>query len=302
MSEQTTKKTVGGIIPAIITPFHENGTIDFPSLEKQTRYLIDNGAHGLFVNGTTGEGAYLTTTDKIEIYKAVKEIAEGKVILCAACLQPSTDMVLSEMKAHAKYGPDYYVAVTPYYYNSSQEATINHFKTIAKAAEAPLIVYHIPSRTHNDISVESVLELLDVANIAGIKDSSANFVNFSRCFLAGQKEGFAWIQGDDLLDAPSLLMGANGIVTGLSNIWIDPYKELYLAALKKDVPAAYEAQKHINYLFNVIKVTNGKVGPSIKAAIEILGRGKRTMKQASLTLSDEEVQKVEGVLKDMGLV
>ena len=184
-------KKLKGVIPALILPLHENGRIHFEFLEKQVRYLISEGVNGLFVNGTTGEGAWLTLKEKEEAMKCVKEVSMGKVFICVACLQPSTGMVMEEMKIYEKYQPDYLVAVTPYYYAVSQEVIIEHFKTIAHASSIPLIIYNIPQCTHNKISLDTILELAMEENIAGVKDSSGDFISFSRGIYACPVEGFS---------------------------------------------------------------------------------------------------------------
>ena len=96
------KKKLEGIIPALILPLEENGEINFNFLKKQVNYLSSAGVNGVFVNGTTGEGAWLTTEEKEQVFKFVKEISKGKVFLCAACLQPSTEMVINEIRAFEK--------------------------------------------------------------------------------------------------------------------------------------------------------------------------------------------------------
>ncbi|MGB2783771.1 MAG: dihydrodipicolinate synthase family protein, partial [Atribacterota bacterium] len=160
------KKKLEGIIPALILPLEENGEININFLKKQVNYLSSAGANGVFINGTTGEGGWLTIEEKAKIFKLAKEISEGKIFLCAACLQPSTEMVINEIKIIEKYRPDYIVAVTPYYYSVSQEAIMEHFKKIAHYSSVPLILYNIPQCTHNKIELNTVLELTKEKNIA----------------------------------------------------------------------------------------------------------------------------------------
>ena len=218
MIDITSKKRLEGVIPALILPVNKEGKINFKLLEKQTTYLISEGINGIFINGTTGEGAWLTMEEKVQVFKSVKEINKGKVFLCAACLQPTTELVISEIKIYEKYEPDYIVAVTPYYYNVSQDAIIEHFRKIAHCSSVPLILYNIPQCTHNKIELSTILKLAKEENIAGIKDSSGDFISFTRGMYAPAPESFSWIQGEDYLDGPALNYGANGIVTGLGNV------------------------------------------------------------------------------------
>ena len=297
----TGKKKLEGVIPALILPVNEEGKIDFKLLEKQATYLISAGVSGLFINGTTGEGAWLTTDEKVEAFKVAKEMSEGKVFLCAACIQPSTEIVINEIKAFEKLEPDYIVAVTPYYYSVSQNVIIEHFKKIAQYSSIPLIIYNIPQCTHNKIELSTVLKLAQEENIAGVKDSSGDFISFTRGACTSVPESFSWIQGEDYLDGPAFNYGANGIVTGLGNVWIEPYIKMFQAAKARNNSRVNEIQKEINNLYELIQVTGGKVIPAIKAAVTLLGRSTKWMRMFSLTLGDEDIEKVKRVIIKLGL-
>jgi len=302
MIDITNKKRLEGVISALILPVNKEGKINFKLLEKQTTYLISEGINGIFINGTTGEGAWLTMEEKVQVFKSVKEINKGKVFLCAACLQPTTELVISEIKIYEKYEPDYIVAVTPYYYSVSQDIIIEHFKKIANFSSVPLILYNIPQCTHNQIELGTIIKLSSDKNIAGIKDSSGNFISFTRGMYVPVPESFSWIQGEDYLDGPSFNIGADGIVTGLGNVFIEPYIQMYKEAKKGNYQKVNERQKKINKLYEIIQVTGGKVIPAIKAGVALLGRSTKWMKLSSLSLDDEEIRKVEKILINLSLL
>ena len=302
MSEKKNMAVLQGVIPAIITPFDESGKVAFEHLENQVAYFCDAGVHGLFVSGTTGEGGYLTTEEKVRIFQKIKDTADGAVTLCAACIQPSTDMVLEELRAIERLEPDYIVAVTPYYYDASQDDIFKHYQTIAQASSVPVLVYNIPSRTHNLIQLDTIRRLAEERNIGGVKDSTGDFVPFSRGLLGDFPDSFPWIQGADLLDGPSLLLGAKGMVTGLGNIWVDPYLTMFQASMEGKVDVVLECQRKVNRLFQVIGVTGGKVNAAIKAAVSLLGRCSKWMRTSTTTLTEEEVGRVREVLQDLRLL
>ncbi len=302
MTKLENKKKLTGVIPAIIVPLNEDGQINTQLLRKQADYLASAGVQGFFINGTTGEGSWLLTEEKINVYHIVQGIKADNQFLCAACIQPSTELVLREIEVFAPLEPDYIVAVTPYYYGVSQDDILYHFKEIAQYSPAPVIVYHIPQNTHNNMTLSTVMALTEIDNIAGIKDSSGNFVNFSRACLSDVPEHFSLIQGEDYLDAPSLNIGADGIVTGLGNIYIESYIEMYQAAQVNDVKKAYDMQRKINALYEIIQVTGIKVIPSIKAAASLLGRSDKWMKMSSQTLNAQEIEQVKEVLKSLSLI
>lgn len=294
-------KKLRGVIPAIIVPLDENGEIDAELLRTQASYLASSEVQGFFVNGTTGEGAWLSTEEKVEVYQIVRESKKQDQFLCAACIQPTTGMVLKEIEVFAPLKPDFIVAVTPYYYGVSQDDILWHFKEIAHHSPVPVIVYHIPQNTHNPIEISTVLQLMHFDNIAGIKDSSGNFVNFSRACFSKVPGQFSWIQGEDYLDAASLKMGADGMVTGLGNVWIEPYVEIYEAAKTGEYQKVNKMQAKINALYEIIHVSGMKVIPSIKAACSLLGRSTLTMKMSSQTLNVEEVYSIKKIFKNLSL-
>jgi 4-hydroxy-tetrahydrodipicolinate synthase len=296
------ERRLAGVIPALITPFTAQGKIDFPSLEKQVAYLATAGVDGFFINGTTGEGAYLSIAEKREVFKLVQAVSHGEQFLCLACLQPSTGMVLEEMAAFEDLRPDFVVAVTPYYYAATQEVIVKHYTTIAGQAPAPVILYTIPSCTHNPLLLETVIELAWIENIVGMKDSSGDFSQFSRGVYTDLGRDFAWIQGEDYLDGPSFLIGASGVVTGLGNVWIEPYLEMYHAALQGKTDAIHAAQKQINALYQILKVNGNQTIPLIKAAATLLGRSTPWMKLSGAATSEESQTQVRTVLKRLELL
>jgi 4-hydroxy-tetrahydrodipicolinate synthase len=260
------------------------------------------GADGLFVNGTTGEGAWLATREKADILRAAKEVVAGRAFLAAACLQPSTPQVLAELEVMLPLEPDFVVAVAPYYYAVPQEAVAAHFRQLARRSPVPLILYNIPQCTHNPIALDTVLELAREPNIAGIKDSSGDFISFCRGLAADIPEGFSWIMGEDYLDGPAMLTGADGIVSGLSNVWAGFHAALVRAARAGDRAGVLASQAKIHQLYGIHRVTGGKVIPALKAGAELFGRSTRWMRMPSLTFGDGEAAAVRGVLEDLGLL
>jgi len=295
-------KKLAGFIPAPLLPLKEAGSIDFRLLEKQLEYLVQAGADGLFLNGTTGEGAWLSTGEKADVLRAARQVVAGRAFLAAACLQPATPQVLAEMEALLELEPDFVVCVAPYYYAVPQSAVSAHFRELARRSPVPLILYNIPQCTHNPIALETVLELAREPNIAGIKDSSGDFVSFCRGLAAETPAGFAWIMGEDYLDGPAMLTGADGIVSGLSNVWAGFHSGLVRAARAGDRAGVLANQAKIHQLYGIHRVTSGKVIPALKAGAELFGRCTRRMRLPSLDLGEEEAAAVRRVLEGLGLV
>jgi 4-hydroxy-tetrahydrodipicolinate synthase len=296
------RRDLEGVIPALITPIDERGKVQHAMLEKQVSYLCSSGIHGLFVSGTTGEGPYLSRDEKVRVLKRVKEVSEKKISICAACIQPSTRMVLDEIGALERLEPDFIVAVTPYYYSVSQNQIVEHYSEIARRSPFPVIVYNIPQHTHNPIGLKTILEISVLDNISGIKDSSGSFSSFIRGIMECKNKNFSWIQGEDYLDGPSLIAGAGGIVTGLGNIWIEPYVAIYKEAKANNVSKVKEHQNSINRLYEVIQRTGESSIAAVKASCALLERGTRWMVLRSQTLSEDKVAIVKEVLKELELL
>ncbi len=209
--------------------------------------------------------------------------------------------MLDELEALAPLEPDFVVAVAPYYYAVPQEAVREHFRAVARRSPVPLILYNIPQCTHNPIALDTVLELAREPNIAGIKDSSGDFVSFCRGMLAGPGP-FSWIMGEDYLDGPAMLAGADGIVTGLSNVWAGFHVALVRAAQAGDSEGVMRNHGLVHRLYAIHRVTGGKVIPALKAGAAFLGRSTRRMRMDSLTMGDEDAVRVRGVLEELGLL
>ncbi|MDN5210845.1 dihydrodipicolinate synthase family protein [Fulvivirgaceae bacterium BMA12] len=292
--------TPKGIVNAILTPFAENGKIDFHLLEKQTSFLIDGGLNGLFVNGSTGEGLLLTAEERYEILSCIKEVSNNRVDLYACCIQPTTHQVVKDIEKIQSLDPDYVVAVPPLYYSGDQDMLYIHFKEIASASSAPLVLYNFPQMTNNPLRLETLIRLAEVENIIGVKDSSGDFLSFVQGAESHATDKFCWMQGDDLLHTSSLQAGSEAVVTGLGNVSIKNHVGLYNAFLRRDYDTMWAHQKELNKLYRIITVT-GKGIPAIKAATAILGRSTFPMKDPWLNLTKAEIGKVESILTEIGI-
>ncbi len=294
-------KELKGIVPAVITPLKSSGLIDDELFAKQVQYLADSGVDGFFINGTTGDGPLLSNGERLETLRIAKDITGGKQFLCAASVHPSTDEVLKEIRTFESLEPDFIVAVTPFYYSVSQEAIVEHFKTIAGSSPFPLIIYNIPQCTHNKIYYETLFELAKIENVAGIKDSSGDFITFSRWLYSDFTECLSMVQGEDYLDGQSLNTGADGIVSGLCNVWVKPYVEMINASTKGDWRRVHTLQAEINKLYRIIETVNGRVLPAIKAGTALMGRSSRWLKIRGDELKPVEIRKIEKVINNLNL-
>ena len=298
------KNKIEGIIPAVITPFNKDGKIDEKSLETEVKYLSNTGVNGFFVCGTTGEGVFLTTEEKVRVFRVVYEIAKNRQFVGIASLRPSTNLVMDEIASFYRedISADFVGVVAPFYCRVSQKDIFEHFRIVARNSPYPVFMYNIPQCTNNPIELDTIREVSQLENIIGIKDSSGNFVGFLKGIRTIRRENFYWIQGDDRLYAHSFISGASGVVSGLANILADPYVEMYRNHLKKDYASVIEKQREIDGLFEIIEVAGGKVIPSIKEAVSLTGRTKPYMKNSYMELSAEEKELVKKKLISLGVI
>jgi 4-hydroxy-tetrahydrodipicolinate synthase len=292
-------KHLHGVIPAIITPMDAEGCVDYGALEKQAGYLSTAGVQGFFVGGTTAEGAYLSTQELRSSFEVVQKASQGNQFLCLASLRSSTEAVCEEVKALSSLEPDYLVIIAPYYLSFRQSDILEHYKRVIEVSPFPVIVYNIPGTTHNPIALETILDLARDPRVAGTKDSSGDFIPFSRGVLSYSDSNFSWIQGEDYLHGPSLMAGAQGIVTGLGNVFVEDYVEMYRASQQREWETVKHRQRRINRLYGVIRSCNGRTIPAIKAAVAELGRCDPWMRARSMTPSKKDLEAVKSVLNGL---
>jgi 4-hydroxy-tetrahydrodipicolinate synthase len=295
------RKSLRGVLPAPITPLAADGSIRLDLYEKLITYLIDSGVHGIFAAGTTAEGALLSSDERIALFRIVKGCTTESHLRCVVVVKPDTLSVLREIDDIAAEEPDYISAVTPFYLTATQSDIIGHYVRIADHSPIPILLYNIPQNTHNPMNLETILELGDHPNIFGVKDSSGNFVQFQRGVLGPQPKEFTWIQGEDLLDCPTLQLGVRCIVTGLANAWAEPHVAMFAAAEAGDGEAMIAEQRRINALARIIPAAGGNVIGAIKTAAALQGRSTGHMRIPSMDLSKSHQKAVEEVVRGLGL-
>lgn len=161
----------------------------------------------------------------------------------------STEQTMDEIIAFKSLCPDFVVVTSPYYFGATQKEIIAHFKEISARSPFPVIAYDISPCTHNKIGVEAMVEISSMDNVVGLKDGSGDFIAFSRVLFQTGKQNFVWIMCHDYLNGDALAIGAKGIVTGLGNVWIEPYLEMFKAAQERDFATVRKIQEKINRLY-----------------------------------------------------
>ena len=214
--------SIKGSITALVTPMHENGDLDYNSLEKLINFQIDSGISGLVAVGTTGESATIDFSDHIKLIKFFVESADGRVNIIAGTGANSTEEALLLTKAAKDSGADAALLVSPYYNKPPQEGIYRHHMKIADEVNLPQILYNVPSRTASFIEPETVLKLSSHENIMGIKDATGDMQNHKKVLDLCKKEidsdNFLLYSGDDFSFLEFLKLGGHGTISVTSNV------------------------------------------------------------------------------------
>lgn len=287
-------KKMDGIITAMFTPFHEDQTIDEKTTRKQVNRLIDAGINGLFILGTNGEFFSLSQEEKVEFARIVVDEVNGRIPVCAGTGSINTQEVIQLTKEMEKVGVDMVSVLTPYLMTFSQQELIFHYKKIASETNLPILIYHMPGRTNNTLTPESVSELSKVDNIVGIKDSTGNFDQILKYIEATEKD-FAVYSGADSLILWTLMAGGKGAIAATSNM----YPELVLSIYKNwengEIDKAREAQEKLRAIRDA---SNMASTPAVfKKAMELLGAPVGPSRWPVEKVSEEVESKLKEIMK-----
>lgn len=241
-----------GVIPPLITPLTSEGDVDHTSLKRHVDRLIQGGVTGLFVLGSSGEGPWLTTQQRVDVIATAVGAARSRVPVLAGVLDPGPVVVIEHVNRAAEAGADAVVVTTPYYFAAGHATQMRHFEAVATASPVPVMLYNIPEMTHNRLVPETAAELAAHPNIVGIKDSDGNWEHFEQ-FLAMRERfpGFAVFQGHERTAGKSLLAGADGVVPGLANLVPDLFVQMVRSAEDADRATVNALQGQIANLWEL---------------------------------------------------
>ena len=235
---------LSGSVVAIVSPMHEDGSLDLAAFRNLIDWHIAEGTDGIVVVGTTGESPTVDFDEHHLLIKTAVEHGNRRVPIIAGTGANSTREAI-ELSAYAKQvGADMSLSVVPYYNKPTQEGLYRHFRAIAEAVEIPQIVYNVPGRTVADLSNETMLRLAGIPNIVGIKDATGNLERASD-LLRQVPAGFAVYSGDDATALALMLLGGQGVISVTANVAPRLMHEMCVAALKPDPVRARELNNRL---------------------------------------------------------
>ncbi|MHB1172527.1 MAG: 4-hydroxy-tetrahydrodipicolinate synthase [Lacisediminihabitans sp.] len=239
----------GQVLVALVTPFTADGEVDWAGVEKHIDDVINSGADGIVVTGTTGETSTLTDPEKIRLVEVGKAVAAGRAKIITGGGSNETAHAIELYKASEKAGADGVMIVTPYYNKPTQAGVLTHFRMIADSTDLPVILYDIPGRTGIPIKYETILRAAKHPNILAVKDAKGDLAEVSRVL---NQTDLIYFCGDDALVLPSLAIGVTGLIGVTANIATAPYRRIVDAVNAGDLATATQAHQQLEPLVRAV--------------------------------------------------
>lgn len=292
-----------GIFAPTVTPLDEKERVDELGFVRQLTRLIENGVHGIYLLGSSGEFATLTQTERERAMDIASKTIAGRVPVICCVMDTSTQRVIHNIGIAQQFGFDA-IATTPcYYYPSVDDADIIQFyREVAESTELPVVIYNIPATAKTFIKPHVVAQLADACdNIVGIKDSSADWVNFlNLSALLGEREDFSIMIGSHFLLGAAVLFGAEGGIISISNVVPKEAVALYNAAKDRDIDEVDRLQKFFVKLSKLYTYGQGVSG--LKACLEIMGICDAYTTSPLLPVSDSAKVELRELLTNLGIL
>ncbi len=290
---------ISGSIVAIVTPMHEDGSLDFPGLRKLIDWHIAEGTDAIVIVGTTGESPTVTVEEHCELIKVAVDQSAKRVPIIAGTGGNSTAEAIELTRYAHEVGADASLLVVPYYNRPTQEGMFQHFKTIAEAVDIPVILYNVPGRTVADMSNDTILRLAQVPNIIGVKDATGN-IGRGTDLLRQVPASFSVYSGDDPTAMALMLCGGRGNISVTANVAPRAMHELCVAAMAGRTAEAIAINNKLLPLHNKLFVEPNPL--PVKWALTQMGLISSGIRLPLVGLSKEYHDVVRGALRESGVL
>ena len=296
----STSPLLRGSIVALVTPMHEDGSIDYPALRRLVDWHVAEGTDCIGVVGTTGESPTVNVDEHCEIIRVAVEQAAGRVPVMAGCGGNSTAEAIALAQFAREIGADSQLQVVPYYNKPGQEGQYRHFRAIAEATgELPIVLYNVPGRTVADLQHATVLRLAQVPGIVGIKEATGNLER-AQWLIRDVPAHFGVYSGDDATAIALMLLGGHGNVSVTANVAPRLMHALCAAALQGDVATANRIQQQLLPLHRQLFVEANPI--PVKWAVQRLGLCGGTLRLPMTELDPGHQAALEAALAQAGVL
>ncbi len=257
-----------GSFVALVTPFDQNGNIDYKRLEELIEFHIQNQTDGFVLLGTTAEAATMSLEEQKELVSFGLKQIHHRVPVIVGAGSNHTKQAVDKAILFSSLGADYILSITPYYNKTNERGLIAHFEAVADAAKCPVILYNVPSRTGMSISISAIESLAKHPNIIGIKEASGD-ISYAAKLMPYLTDEFVMLSGNDDCIVPLMSIGASGVISVLANICPQHTHKLCEYCLKDDFSSARELQKKLLPIANALFLETNPI--PVKAAMNALG-------------------------------
>lgn len=288
-----------GSMVALITPMHDDGSVDFDALESLVDFHVASGTRAIISMGTTGESATLNQDEHIEVMRVTVELANARIPVIAGTGANSTSEAIELTQAAKDIGADACLLVTPYYNKPTQEGLYQHYKLIAETVDIDQILYNVPGRTAVDLSVETAVRLSAVKNIIGIKDATGD-LNVARALIDQCPENFLLYSGDDATAIEFILMGGHGGISVSANVAPEALAKAYQAAFEDNKEAAISINQPLTNLHQSLFIESNPI--PVKWAMHKMGKCDSGIRLPLTKLSQEARVVLEQDLSNLGVI
>ncbi len=261
-------KNLGKLITAMVTPFNEDGTVDYKQARRLALALLGSGSDGLVVVGTTGESPTMVRDEELRLFAEIKSAVGDRGSVIAGTGSNSTAEALEATRQAERTGVDACLLVVPYYNKPTQEGLYQHFKTIAQGTSLPCILYNVPSRTVVSLSADTVIRLSQVENIIGVKEASGNFGEIAKIINNTGDDFIVW-SGNDADTLPILALGGYGVISVASHLVGSQIRQMIDSFLSGDTARAAEIHRHLIPLYDALFVVANPI--PLKYALNHIG-------------------------------
>jgi len=285
---------------ALVTPFTSNGSVDETALKKLVEYQIKGGVEAIIPVGTTGESVTLSDEEQARVVSIVARQAKHRVKIIAGAGSNSTQSAIEHAKMVLLEGADAVLSVSPYYNKPTQEGLFQHYAAIASAINAPIVMYNVPGRTSGNIEAATVIRLAtEFSNIAGVKEASGNFTQIME-ILRDLPAGFGVWSGDDAITLPLIALGADGIISVVSNEVPKQFSSMVRFCLSGDFEKALPIHYKLLDLMNFNFIESSPI--PVKAALAMMGMIDEQYRLPLVPLNDRHKPKMKSILKELRLI
>ena len=290
-------KALIGMGVALVTPFKQDGSVDYKALARVVEYNISNGTDYLVISGTTGESVTITKDEKAAIVQTIIKTNAGRLPLVIGIGGNNTAAVIDELQSTDLSPFVAVLSVSPYYSKPTQEGLYQHFKAVADASSIPVILYNVPGRTSKNMEPETSLRLArDVNNIIAIKEAGNSLEQY-KILIENKPTDFLVISGDDDLVLDVVLQGGSGVISVIGQALVKDFSEMIHFGLKGNRDAAKTIEKKVMPLIGLIFEENNPAG--IKAVLQQLGLCEDLVRLPLVAATDDLKYKISTALKNL---